>query len=785
MTCISFFRYIGNIIWILPVFWLIISCSTTRHLPEGEQLYVGVKEIESEMAEDVPSDIKSAIETTLKVEPNNSFLGSSKHRWPLPFGLWAYNAFYTEKQSGFKHWLFTALKSDPILISQVNPSLRSTVAEISMADNGYFGGKVHYKIFPDKRDSLKSRVGYYLDYPLPYRLGSVVYMPTPSSEVNNIIANAEGNSFLKVGDIFSAETIEKERERLAHLLRSDGFYLYDASNIRFLADSTQGHRQIALRVYLSENLSSPDLLRRCVVDSVRFTLDNGLGRPANRLDTTQGFITIAYRGKLRVLPRVLASTVPIGAGEVYADWITSRIKTGVSRLNTFKYNSVQYVRLAPDSTSLADSVNRLRLDLSATYDYPWVGSMELNAVVKDNHQVGPGMMLHARRRNCFGGGELLTLELSAAYEWVTGHRASYSASGSLLDSYEFGFKTSLQFPRLLLPRRIFKVDREYPVATTFSLSADIMRRSGFFQMFKGTGEIKYDFYTNDVSSHSISPLKLSYTSMMQTSSRFDSIVGENKVLKQSFSNRFIPAVVYSYTYDNRTVFKSRVTQQWLQLSLTESAGLLNTFLGLTTPRKEGERQLLWQKYSQFVKGTIDFRNYINIGPRTTLATRLLGGFAWAYGNSSVVPYSEQFFIGGANSLRGFSIRSIGPGSYKVGGDRYAYMDQTGDVKIEGNIELRFPLTGSFYGAVFADAGNVWTLRNDDSRTGGQFTSDFIREIATDCGLGIRYDLGMFVVRFDVGIPIHDPTESRKSSYYNISGSFFGNLGYHLAVGYPF
>jgi outer membrane protein assembly factor BamA len=195
---------------------------------------------------------------------------------------------------------------------------------------------------------------------------------------------------------------------------------------------------------------------------------------------------------------------------------------------------------------------------------------------------------------------------------------------------------------------------------------------------------------------------------------------------------------------------------------------------------------LWQRFSQFVKGTVDLRNYFQLNRSTVLATRLLGGVAYAYGNSSVVPYSEQFYIGGANSLRGFSVRGIGPGRYHTGTDRYAYMDQTGDVKLEANVELRFPVAGDLQGALFADAGNIWTMRNEESRPGGKFDADrLLKDLATDVGLGFRYDLGMLVVRFDVGVPLHDPTDGSEGSYYNITGSFFGNLGYHLAVGYPF
>jgi outer membrane protein assembly factor BamA len=765
---------------------LTAACSTTRRLPEGEVLYTGVKYIHTtQPAEgEVAAQVAESVNAGLKVEPNGALFGSAKYRWPMQFGLWAYNAFYTERTHGLRHWLFTTLKSDPILISQVNPSLRARASEITMDDNGYFGGTVDYEVFTNKRNARKASIGYEVTYPQPYRYSTIEYMPTPNEELNNIVRNARDESGIRPGKIFNATDLEEERTRLVELMQSSGYYLYGASNIRYLADSTGRSHEVALRVYLAEDNTPSNVLQRCVIDSVLIALDNGSGAEPNHFDTL-GFCTIGYRGaRLRVKPEVLRSCIPFNEGEVYSAQLTQRVKTSLDRLNTFKYNQVQYSLLTADSVSQADSVNRMLMQVTATYDYPYDGQLEFNVITKDNHQTGPGMSLKVNRRNCLRGGELLSTEFTSSYEWLTG-RNSYSGNSNLLNSYEFGLKTSLAFPRLQLPRWVH-VNSDNPVSTTYALSANVMRRSGFFQMFKGTGEVRYDFYTNKVSSHSFSPIQLSYTSMMQTSYSFDSIVSANKVLQQSFSNRFIPAIVYTYLYDNRAVMKNRLTQQWLQVSLTEAGGLLDLCTGIFGSKPQGERQLLWQRFSQFVKGTVDFRNYFQLNRSTVLATRLLGGVAYAYGNSTVVPYSEQFYIGGANSLRGFSVRSVGPGRYVTGSDLYAYMDQTGDIKIEGNVELRFPMAGDLQGALFADAGNIWTMRDEAGRPGGTLDADrFLRDLATDVGLGFRYDLGLLVVRFDIGVPLHDPSTSTDGKYYNITGSFFGNLGYHLAVGYPF
>lgn len=766
---------------ILSVLVYLTSCSTTRHLPEGDLLYIGVEDIEVNMQDTVDEAVREIVASTLEVQPNSALLGSAYKRSPFPIGLWAYNAFYTEKTSGFKHWLWSILKSDPILVSQVNPMLRCHATELALADEGYFGAKVVYDTVYHFRDSLKAKLSYQVDCPRASRLTSIQYMPTSSIVIDTLLGQTTDQSFLKEGNRFCATDLENEKKRINTLLHEQGYYYYRPEYIQFLADSSQTEKEIALRVYLDRELSSKHILKPCVIDSLSFNLDYGMGRESNQTDNA-AFGTIAYRGRLSIKPKYLRAMIPFDSSAVYHPSYANLLKKKINRLNTFRYTSVNY-QLRSDSTINQSDTSHLVMNVNATYDYPWNGMLEFKALAKDNHQVGPGMEITVQRRNCFGGGELLSAELTAGYEWLTGKR-TYTGNHNLLNSYEFGMKTSFNIPRLQLPP-ILRVDSDYPVSTTYTLSANIMRRSGFFQMFKGSGEIRYDFYTNDVSSHSITPFKLTYTSMMETSHKFDSIIAGNRVLKQSFENQFIPAIEYTYLYDNRTVMGGRLSQQWLQVTISEAGGILNGIMSWVGSRPKGERQLLWQPFSQYIKATVDFRNYFTLSPRLTLASRLLGGIAYAYGNSSVVPYSEQFYIGGANSLRGFSIRSLGPGNFTPTGNRYGYMDQTGDLKLEANIELRFPIIGDLQGALFADAGNIWTIRNNQERPDGQFEmKHLLKDLATDIGIGLRYDLGMLVVRFDVGVPIHDPSE-KDSKYYNIDGSFFGNLGYHLAVGYPF
>ena len=260
---------------------------------------------------------------------------------------------------------------------------------------------------------------------------------------------------------------------------------------------------------------------------------------------------------------------------------------------------------------------------------------------------------------------------------------------------------------------------------------------------------------------------------------------ENPAIAMSFRNQFVPSIGYTYTFDRTYGAAGNRRLVW-QNSFTSAGNLLAGVL-----RAFGEKQpqeLFGNRFSQFVKEVSELKFYHRIGRRNNwLAARLLIGVGYAYGNSEVMPYSEQFYIGGANSIRAFTIRSIGPGSYRPpAGDRNGYLDQTGDFKLEANVEYRFAILGKLGGAVFLDAGNVWLLKKDPKRPGAELKwKGLLGEIALGTGFGLRYDISYLVIRADLGIGLHTPCpDPDKRGYYNLS-SFRDGLGFHLAIGYPF
>ncbi len=281
--------------------------------------------------------------------------------------------------------------------------------------------------------------------------------------------------------------------------------------------------------------------------------------------------------------------------------------------------------------------------------------------------------------------------------------------------------------------------------------------------------------------HEFSPLTITYDQLLHSTARFDSIVNANPALYISMRDQFVPSMSYTFSWAGSPKHPSS-----LVISLKEASAVVSSIYAISgKPYSQEGKKLLGVPFAQFVKGTVQYTRQVPLTRRSQLAMRAFGGIVYSYGNAKVAPYSELFSVGGANSIRAFGMRTIGPGSYHPVRSQYSYVDQMGDLKLEANIEYRFPIIGKLQGATFIDAGNVWLLRESESQQGGKFSfKDFGKQIALGTGVGIRYDLDFLVLRFDLGIGIHAPYDTGKRGYYNMP-SFGKSLGYHFAIGYPF
>ena len=753
------------------------GCSTTKNLPEGTVLYTGIKRIEvvNEDATPAGEATLEEVEAALAYPPNDALLGSSSIRMPLPFGLWVYNAF-VNKKGKVGQWLFKKLAAKPVLISTVNPEVRVKVARNLLNEYGYFNGETSFELLPDPKNPRKAKIAYRVAMNQPYTLDSIRYMHI-RRRADSLVEATRGERLLRRGDNFNVVRLQAERERISSLMRENGYYYFRPDFLVFQADTTMTPGKVALRLAAKESLP-PTALRPWKLGDISVWL-NGYNneRPTDSLRYEN--LTIHYEGKLRVRPKVLYDRIFLKPGALYDQRAQERTQTALSRLGIFRYAELQYT--PRDTTRRQDTLD---LRVNTVYDLPLDGELELNVTSKSNDQVGPGAVFSVTKRNVFGGGETFGVKLRGSYEWQTGNKLD--GNSSKINSYEMGLTTTLTFPRLLFPT-FARRDANYPASTSFRLYADQMNRARFFKLLAFGGDASYEFQPSATSRHAFTPFKLTFNLLQRTTAEFDSITTENKALMKSLQDQFIPSMSYTYTYDDSPLTDRR-HHLWWQVSVSQAGLLLNSVYALAGNRfdKEG-KELLGNPFAQFVKGSAEIRYNYALGHKQSLVGRLTAGAIYSYGNARTSPYNEQFYIGGANSIRAFTIRSIGPGRYYQDNadNRYAYIDRTGDIKFEANLEYRFPILGDLRGAAFLDSGNIWLLRDEGDRPGGQLKwGSFLRDLALGTGFGLRYDLDFIVIRFDVGIGLHLPYDTGKKGYYNIP-RFKDGMGYHFAIGYPF
>lgn len=756
---------------------LLSACSTTRNLPEGEVLYTGIEEIKVENADESKAGeaTMDEIEAALAYPPNNALLGSSSLRVPFPFGLWVYNAF-VNKEGKLGKWIFRKLAAKPVLISTVNPEVRVKVARNLLNEYGYFQGESAFEVIPDEKNPRKAKLAYTITMNHPYTLDSVEYVHI-RHRADSLIDATAGERLLRTGDPFNVIRLQAERERISSMLRDNGYYYFRPDFITYQADTTLVPGKVTLRVAPKESLPRT-ALRTWRLGDISVWL-NGYNNEPPTDSVRYKNLTVHYEGKLRVRPSVLYKRLYLKPGDLYSQRAQERTQTALARLGIFRYTELSY---APrDTTRRQDTLD---LRVNAAYDLPLDGELELNVTAKSNDQVGPGAVFSVTKRNIFGGGETFGVKLRGSYEWQTGNKLDDNSSK--INSYELGLSTTLTFPRVLFPawgRR----DMDMPAATTFRLYADQMNRARFFKLLAFGGEAAYEFQPSATSRHSVTPFKLAYNLLQRTTAEFDSITNVNRALKESLQDQFVPSMSYTYTYDDSPL-TDRAHHLWWQASVTQAGLVVNGLYALAGERfgKEGKK-LLGNPFAQFLKGTLEARYDYDLGKKQHLVGRVMAGAIYSYGNARTSPYNEQFYIGGANSIRAFTIRSIGPGRYfqNSADNQYAYIDRTGDIKFEANLEYRFPILGDLHGATFLDCGNIWLLRQDEGRPGGQLKwGSFLNDLALGTGFGLRYDLSFIVIRFDVGIGLHLPYDTGKKGYYNIP-RFKEGMGYHFAIGYPF
>lgn len=765
----KYFHYIKYCLYVVFT-CLFVACQTTQSIPEDDQLFIGLKKINYENYESSEhfTSIQEEVEAALATEPNGALFGSSYYRTPFPYRLWIWNAF-NSSESRLGQWITKTFGKEPVLMSRVNPTLRAQVAEEMLRAHGYFGAQVTYDIQPQKNPK-KAKIAYNVNLGHLSTIATLDYRGYPE-DAANLIASDSINAKLHVGDPFDVSTLDAERSRVGSLLRNHGYFYYQSDYASYLADTISVPGKVMLHFQLADSMPS-QVMQPWYIGSTELQLRK---RFTDQL--TDSFsrrrLTVRYQGRRSPMrPRVVLRNMKLRPGQLYS---YDNHQESINKLTETGLFSMVDMTFSPRDTS--ETCDTLDLKLNCIFDKPYDFYIEGNVTGKSSGRVGPGLQIGFAKRNAFRGGEKLEINLNGSYEWQTGHRSD--GTSSKLNSYEYGANVQLTLPRLLLPLGKHRRWHTTP-STTLKLSSDVIQRSGFFKRHVVSGEISYKFQPTANTVHQFSPLTIQYEYMQHKTDEFNAVLNQSPYLLMSMADQFVPKMTYTFSYSSPSTYRHPI---YWQTTISEASNILS--LGyLAAGQKWGEKnkEMFKNPFAQFFKIETDFRKTWQMSTHTELVAHVAAGVIWAYGNSTDAPYSEQFYVGGANSIRAFNVRSIGPGSYTAANSNLSYMDQTGDVKFLVNLEYRPRLFGSLYGAVFIDAGNIWALRDDGYREGSKLVlRDFLKQTALGTGVGIRYDLDFFVLRLDWGIGLHLPS---KNGFYNFS-SFRDSQSIHFAIGYPF
>jgi hypothetical protein len=766
------FKYIILGIAYMATVMVVGSCSSTSSVPDGDKLFTGLTKIEYKNHDnsDHFTTTQEEVEAALATQPNGSLLGSSYYHTAFPLRLWIWNAF-SQDSSKLSRWITKSFGRAPVLMSRVNPALRSSVAAQVLRNHGYFRGQVAYKEV-EQSNPKKAKIGYTVNAGHLFTIDSLSYVGFPETADSMLLAT-KNQALVHKGDPFDVSTLDAERTRITSLFRNNGYFYYQPSYSIYLADTVSTPGKVGMKFHFDDKVNEK-VRHKWYIGNVNIELKKQFLEIPNDSIHYRRFSVFFHGRRSPIRPRVIYSDLKLRHGQLYsydkymesANLIAAK---GIFSMTDFKFTP-------RDTTSTCDSLD---MKVSCVFDKPYQLYVETNAKGKTTGRMGPEFVLGFTKLNAFRGGEKLDINMHGSYEWQTGHKAE--GTSSELNSYEYGSDVSLEMPRLLLPFRLHKRFYTTP-STVIKASSNIINRASYFKRHIVSGELTYNFQPTATSLHQFSPLTLEYDYMKNVTDSFQTVMNENPYLLISMQDQFIPKSSYTYTYTSPLTYRSPI---YWRLKLSESANLLS--LGYMVAGKkwdDRDKKMFKNPYAQFFKIETDYTKTWAMGDHAQLLGHVSGGIIYSYGNSTSAPYSEQFYVGGANSVRAFTVRSIGPGQYHTDKKGLSYIDQTGDIKFLANLEYRSRIFGNLYGAAFLDAGNVWAMRND-YRSGSQFKlSKAFDELAVGTGFGVRYDLSFFVLRIDWGIGLHLPYDTGHSGWYNIP-SFKDGQSIHLAIGYPF
>lgn len=600
----------------------------------------------------------------------------------------------------------------------------------------------------------------------PFLIGKVDYDIEDDSIKNILRLDNPDNQTLKPGSQFSVAALDAERKRIAACLTDSGFFRFNKDFVQFSADTIAGRRDIAVTLRLLKYKASSNAPE---TNHPRYEI-----RKINYLGNNPE--ADGEENRIHLRRQVLLNATALKEESLFCASDLQRTYNNFARLQAVRYTNIRFAEVEGSS----DARRGLDCNIQVSTGKPSTISFQPEGT-NTAGDLGAAASLTYTNRNLFRGSEQLSIELRGAYEAITGLEGYQDQNYT-----EYSVEGKLVFPRFVAPLLSKSFRRRQTANSELSVSWDLQNRPEFHRrVFSTAWRYRWTEPRHHLSWR-FDLLDLNYVYMPWISQTFkrdylDNADSRNAILRYNYEDLFIMKMGFGLTYsDGVDAFRLNV----------ETAGnLLSAFSKTLRFRTnaEGQRTFINIAYAQYAKFDFDYTHLLRFDKRNALALHAGVGVACPYGNSQVLPFEKRYFSGGANSVRGWGVRELGPGKYRGTDGRIDFINQTGDLKLDLNAEYRTSLFWKFEGALFVDAGNIWTLRDYDDQPGGQFKLDeFYKQIAAAYGLGIRLNFDYFILRFDLGMKAINPAYDDKEAHWAIIHPRLSrDLAFHFAVGLPF
>lgn len=752
------------------------ACSPTRYVGKDEYLLNRVK-VKVEEKGINTSDLKK----TIRQRPNTRILGIAR------FHLGLYNLSGKNEKKRFNQWL-RSIGEAPVIYSPFLTDRSISQLKLYLTNKGYYNAIVGDSVWFRKK---KAQIIYHVQPGPVSRVEHFTFLDDSSYLANELpldsplmqmVLEDTVHTLLRKDMPMDIEALEKERERITHTLRKNGYFNFSKNLIHYYADTGRfgGPEKTHLLLTIVNNPADSLAYRKFAIDRIMINLDYDPVLMSNGGDSLYqhfmyGEYDVLFRDKIKIKPNVILETIQFKRGELYN---TQKVNSSYSRLqalNLFKFININFrERINEQGESVLDCEILLTPLKRQSYNVFLEGT-------NNSGNIGVGGNFAYNHKNLFHAGENLTLSVWGAL------RKERLRENEIFSTTEVGTELKLVSPQFWVP--IFRMDefrRNMAPKTSVSLSYS-QENTQFYRRRIASAKFGYLWRRADNKwRYNFDLIDLNYVLMPTVDSSFISEL-RNEYIKSAYTDHMILSANFSAVYTNQDVNAAR-SFNYFRGNIETSGNFLlgmDKLFGARQRELNGERfyKILGVRYAQFVKadGEYRFNHYIN--KANTLVYRLFVGCGYPYGNMKALPFEEAYYCGGANGIRAWQSRTLGPGAFTLQDN---YPNSVGDFKIEANIEYRFKLFWLLEGALFFDAGNIWNINKYENRPGAQMSSQFYRQIAVGTGAGLRLDVNFFLLRFDLGIKMHDPAREQGQRFvlFSRNGGFKKSV-FNIAIGYPF